>query len=48
LWSFFSGASWVYSIWNGCYRLGRELTLFFQEKSFLADAAVTRTRRFWF
>ena len=48
LWSFFSGASWVYSIWIGCCRLGRELTLFFREKSFLADAAVTRTRRFWF
>ena len=30
LWSSCSGASWVYSIWNGCCRLGRELTLCFQ------------------
>ena len=33
LWSFFSGASWVYSIWNGCCRLGRELTLFKRSRS---------------
>ena len=30
LWSDGSGASWVYSIWIGCCRLGRELTLCFQ------------------
>jgi len=30
LWSVCSGASWVYSIWSGCCRLGRELTLCFQ------------------
>ena len=30
LWSCCSGASWVYSIWNGCCRLGGELTLCFQ------------------
>ena len=38
-WSNRSGASWVYSIWIGCCRLGRELTLCFR-KSSLADAAV--------
>ena len=29
-WSDRSGASWVYSIWIGCCRLGHELTLCFQ------------------
>jgi hypothetical protein len=29
-WRSCSGASWVYSIWNGCCRLGRELTRCFQ------------------
>jgi hypothetical protein len=46
LWSSRSGASWVFSIWNGCCCLGAELRRFrFRRRSFLADAAVTRTRR---
>ena len=36
----------VFSIWNGCCRLVAELRRFhFWRCSFLADAAVTRTRR---
>jgi hypothetical protein len=47
LWSDCSGASWVSSIWKRVL-LSRSRTecLCFQLQSFLADAAVTRTRRF--
>jgi len=46
-WSDCSGASWVSSMGNGCCRLVPELKhLRFQKRSLLADAAVTRTRRF--
>ena len=46
-WSDRSGASWVSSIGNGCCCLVPELKhLRFQKRSLLADAAVTRTRRF--
>jgi len=46
LWSDCSGASWVSSIGNGCCRLVPELNVSASRESFLADAAVTRTRRF--
>jgi hypothetical protein len=45
-WSFTLRCQLVFSICNGCCRLGAELRRFrFWRRSFLADAAVTRTLR---